>query len=67
MCNLRTIPCPDCGGDRGFSFPVDFDRQTGALIEDWQACRYCGATGGVEIELMPVELDDLAEFVGEVA
>lgn len=53
--------CPACGGDRGFAYPVDVCRVTGALIEGWDPCRFCDARG--DIEELPVfrTLQDLEE------
>lgn len=60
-CDLRLMPCPACGGDRGWAYPVDIDRRDGSLIERWEDCRYCDENGEVEVELEPIELDDLDE------
>jgi len=60
MTETRIVPCPDCGGDAGHAIPMDIDRRDGSLIERWQPCVGCEATGEVEIELEPVVLDDIA-------
>jgi hypothetical protein len=57
--NTRIIHCPACGGDKGHAYPVDIDRRDGSLIERWQHCEVCEATGEIEVELEPVELEDL--------
>lgn len=57
--NTRIIHCPVCGGDRGHAVPVDIDRRDGSLIERWQSCEACEATGEVEIELEEIEVADL--------
>jgi hypothetical protein len=58
------IPCPECGGDRGWAVPVDIDRRDGSLIERWQQCEVCEATGELEIEPEPIELEDLDSMAG---
>jgi hypothetical protein len=63
------IPCPSCGGDKGHAVPYDIDRTNGGLIERWVNCEVCWddylgePTGSVEVELEPVELDDLGPLV----
>lgn len=54
MCddNIRIIECPHCEGERRI------------YIEDWDSydsyeCSECNGTGGVEIEVEPVTLEDL--------
>ena len=47
--DTRIIPCPACGGDKGHH---DF-------AGHWTRCDACDATGDIEVELEPVELDDL--------
>ena len=64
MSNTRIIPCPVCGGDRGHAIPVDINRRNGELIERWQSCEACEATGEIEVELEPIELEDLEEAYG---
>lgn len=62
-CSIRIWPCPACMGDKGHAYPVDIDRRDGSLIEAWADCVTCDATGDVEIELEPVELEDLEPLV----
>jgi len=56
---LRIIPCQACGGDRGHAVPINIDRRDGSLIERWEPCLRCDATGDEEIEVEPIELEDL--------
>lgn len=56
----RRVPCPECGGDGGFSYPVGLNSRTGELIERVQPCVACEATGEVEIEVEPITMEDLA-------
>ncbi|MFA5951506.1 MAG: hypothetical protein WC807_14600 [Hyphomicrobium sp.] len=60
----RIIPCPDCLGDKGHDIPVDIDRRDGSLIERWQPCVLCDATGDVELEVFAVDMDDLEAMGG---
>ena len=57
------IPCPSCGGDCGHEYPYDIDRRNGGVISHWRACETCEATGSVEVELEPIDLDDLEPLV----
>jgi hypothetical protein len=59
MTNLRIVPCPACRGDKGYAVPYDIDRRDRSLIEHWYPCTACEATGEIEIEFEPVELEDL--------
>jgi hypothetical protein len=56
---VRIIPCPECGGDGGWAVPIDVDRRDGSLIERWDRCYAREATGEVEIEVEPIEMEDL--------
>ena len=55
----RVVPCPECGGDGGWSYPVSHDPFRNTIREAVQECQDCGGTGEIEIELQPVELEDL--------
>lgn len=57
--NTRMVPCGVCRGDKGHAVPVDIDRRDGSLIERWQPCEACEATGEIEIELEEIEMADL--------
>lgn len=59
--------CPPCGGDKGFAYPLDYCRITGALIEGWEDCTCCNGTGEVEEPVRPVEEDDLDDWIGPAA
>jgi hypothetical protein len=59
--SVRIEPCPACRGDKGHAYPIDIDRRDGSLIEGWQDCSTCGAEGEIEVELEPIELDDLVD------
>lgn len=56
--NLRIAVCPHCGGDKGHDVPYDIDRRDGSTIDRWVPCLLCGATGDIEIEVEPIELED---------
>jgi hypothetical protein len=58
----RVEPCPCCGGDSGHAYPIDICRVTGALIEGWDDCRYCGATGSVEEDVVLIDFEDLDDI-----
>jgi DnaJ-class molecular chaperone len=60
MTDPRIIPCEECGGDGGFTYPVSHDPFSGNIREAWDECRACGGTGQMEIEVEPVELEDIA-------
>lgn len=62
--DVRIDPCPHCMGDKGHDVPYDIDRRDGSTIDRWVPCRLCDATGDVEIEVEPVELEDLEEAFG---
>jgi hypothetical protein len=59
MCNTRIIVCDECGGDGGWVYPVSFDPFTGRIGEQRQECFACEGTGQNEIEVEPIELEDL--------
>lgn len=59
MTETRIIICPDCSGDGGWSVPVNIRISDGALIERWDNCMTCEATGEYEIEVEPIEMEDL--------
>lgn len=61
--SFRIEPCPACRGDKGFAYPIDIDRRDGSLIEGWADCSTCGAEGEIEVELEPIELEDLADVL----
>lgn len=53
--------CQECGGDGGHAVPVDINRFHGGLIERWDRCCACDGTGEIELETVPVTLDDHLE------
>ena len=54
--------CGECGGDGGWSVPIDIDRRHGGLIERWDRCRACEGTGEVASEpSSPIDISDLDE------
>lgn len=61
MCDpgVRIMPCEECGGDGGFSYPVSMDPFTGSIREQTEECRACAGTGETEIEFFPIEMEDL--------
>lgn len=56
-----TMPCPDCGGDKGWAVPYGIDHRDGSLREYWVACG-C-ETGEIEIETHPLDFDDVAPLM----
>lgn len=64
MNDTRTIPCERCGGDKGFDVPHDIDRRDGGLITHWVECSACGGTGDMEIEIEPIDIEDLDAMSG---
>jgi C4-type Zn-finger protein len=65
--DLRAMPCPECGGDGGFSEPVGMDPFTGHIRERVWECRACGGTGETDVELEPIALEDLLAMGGTEA
>lgn len=55
----RPEPCPECGGDGGFSYPISMCHIDGSIKEGWDECRCCGGSGEIDIELTPITLEDL--------
>ncbi len=60
MTDTRIIPCEECGGDGGFTYPVSHDPFSNTIREAWDECRACDGTGQMEIEVEPIELEDIA-------
>lgn len=63
--DTRIMPCPKCGGDKGFDVPHDIDRNNGDMVCHWVECRYCGGEGDEEIELEPITMEDLDVMAGD--
>lgn len=59
MTDLRIIPCEKCRGDGGWSVELTFNPFTGRIGYQDIECTDCGGTGEIEIELEPIEIDDL--------
>ena len=55
----RMMVCEVCGGDRGFDVPWDINRHNGDAITRWVECPHCCGTGEEEIDLQPIEIEDL--------
>lgn len=49
--SLRIITCAVCGGDKGH---MNFDGR-------WERCPACEGEGEFEVELQPIEMEDLDE------
>ena len=62
MCGIIEMPCSECGGDGGFSFPQSMDPFTGHITEGVEECRACGGRGIEEIETYLIELHDLDQM-----
>jgi hypothetical protein len=65
------IVCPECNGDCGWeSSPDGYDPRNGNSLTHQIDCRYCGATGEVEVEVSLIDLDDIPSpfhSIGELA
>lgn len=55
------FPCPDCGGDGGWTYEVSFDPFTGRIGYADQVCLTCDGTGEIGFEPEPMTIDDLDE------
>ena len=62
--DTRIIPCQRCGGDGGHEIWTGYDPRNGDAIGHWQKCSLCDGTGDNEIELEPIEEEDLDEMGG---
>ena len=60
MTQARTMPCPDCGGDKGWDTITGRCSMTGNDIGVWTPCQACGATGEVPAEPKPGVVHDSA-------
>lgn len=65
--DIRTTWCRDCGGDGGFEEVVGIDPFRSEPITRWFLCSSCQGTGEQEIELQPIDMDDLSAMGGESA
>lgn len=55
------LPCPDCGGDKGWEvFTGGYNPRNGEPHTRWEPC--C-ETGEIEIETLPLDLDDLTPLI----
>lgn len=61
MAVMITMPCPHCGGDKGWAVPTGIDHRDGALIERWEVCG-C-ETGEIEIETHPLDIEDVGPLL----
>jgi hypothetical protein len=52
-------PCPACEGEGVLTRVIDWDRMTGAPMEDYAPCHVCNGNGEIEEPVQPVTLDDL--------
>lgn len=59
------VCCPACNGEGRVEVGDDYtDRDTGARSPITAPCDECHGTGGVEVELQPIDLDDLSALIG---
>ena len=56
MCETRIIVCRNCGGDGGWDEP---SYRFGGDFWDWYECGACNGEGDVEVEVEPIDEDDL--------
>jgi len=57
MSEVRIIHCHSCGGDGGHLDVTGRDWH--GPVFDWFECRACGGWGEIEVEVFPIELEDL--------
>lgn len=57
--DARIVVCERCGGDKGWDVPYDIDYRDGGTIDRWVPCAACDETGEVEVEVEPIEMEDL--------
>lgn len=59
----RIVECLACEGEGRIEHSgyYGFDRETGTPLVHYSACECCNGTGGVEVELEPITLEDLEE------
>jgi endogenous inhibitor of DNA gyrase (YacG/DUF329 family) len=58
---LRIIPCPACGGDGGWDVEVSHDPFRDTIRYQRVECTTCGTAGEIEIEVEPIEMEDLEQ------
>lgn len=59
----QMIPCPVCEGNGSWEQDTGrIDWDCGAPITHQVTCDECGGTGGVEVELQLITIDDLDEI-----
>lgn len=59
MTDTRIIDCDRCGGDGGWFTPYAIDRTYGGYHETWTRCEACNGSREMEIEVQPIEMEDL--------
>jgi hypothetical protein len=55
---MRVVVCEACGGDRGHDVVSGY--YPWGTTGRWVPCTACDATGEIEVEVEPIDLDDLA-------
>lgn len=58
------VPCAGCDGEGAIEHFWSYDPRDGSPVGSVEVCRYCDGTGGEEIEMQPITLDDLDELRG---
>lgn len=58
---LRFIECRACGGDCGHEVVTHYRTLDGAPDGWFEYCTWCHGTGVEEVELQPIDQDDLDE------
>jgi hypothetical protein len=62
---IRWGDCPVCGGDPEWQILTGYDPRTGDPRGWIERCEYCHGTGSAEIDVEPIEEDDLSYLCGE--
>lgn len=63
MSQTIIVPCPVCQDDKGFAYQIDINRRDGSLIEGWQHCFACEATGEVEEDTQPIDFENILDVL----
>lgn len=62
----RFVECPHCDGGHIYWDEGDIDRATGAVMERRRRCDECGGSGRVEIDAVPLTLDEALDLDAEI-
>lgn len=56
---MRIVECPCCGGDGGAEIWSGYDPRDGQATGYWRTCECCEGRREVEVEVEPIEMEDL--------